>query len=177
VTSTGDAETLYALYSRRLFLYLCRAVGQVETARDLTQDVFVRLSRSQAPPGPDHAVQAWLFRIARNLAIDHNRSVRRHGESPLSPDDVAFPRRTASQDVSAAVNQALNALDGLDRDVFLMREVAGLSWDEIATACELSPGAVRSRIHRARLELKNLLAAPIATRLEFPIRRSPGRRE
>jgi RNA polymerase sigma-70 factor (ECF subfamily) len=177
VTSTGDAETLYTLYSRRLFLYLCRAVGQAETARDLTQDVFVRPTRSEVPSGPEHAVRAWLFRIARNLAIDHNRSTRRHAESPLTVDDAAFPRRAASQDVSAAVNQALDTLDGLDRDVFLLREVGGLTWDEIATACDLSRDAVRSRIHRTRLDLKHRLAAPITARIESPIRRSPVRSE
>jgi RNA polymerase sigma-70 factor (ECF subfamily) len=61
------------------------------------------------------------------------------------------------------VNEALAALPGLDRDVFLMREVAGLSYEEIADACELTPDAVRSRIHRARLQLREQLAAPIAT--------------
>jgi RNA polymerase sigma factor (sigma-70 family) len=70
--------------------------------------------------------------------------------------------RPASQDVSAAVNQALAALDVLDRDVFLMREVAGLGYREIAAACDLSEDAVRSRIHRTRHELREQLAAPIA---------------
>jgi RNA polymerase sigma-70 factor (ECF subfamily) len=173
VTPASDAEALYALYHRRLFLYLCRAVGQVETARDLAQDVFVRVTRSPVPEGSEHAVRAWLFRIARNLAIDHGRAVRRHTESALAADDSAIPPRTASQDVSAAVNQALDSLDPLDRDVFLLREVGGLNWEEIGRACDLSPDAVRSRIHRTRLELKDRLAAPIATRLELPIRRSP----
>jgi RNA polymerase sigma-70 factor (ECF subfamily) len=173
VTSASDAEALYALYHRRLFLYLCRAVGQAETARDLAQDVFVRVTRSQVPEGSEHAVRAWLFRIARNLAIDHGRAVSRHAGSALAPDDSTISPRAASQDVSAAVNQALDNLNPLDRDEFLLREVGGLSWEEIAKTCDLSPDAVRSRIHRTRLELKDCLAAPIATRLERPIRRSP----
>ena len=62
-----------------------------------------------------------------------------------------------------ALHQALAALADVDRDVFLLRESAGLSYDEIAAACELTADAVRSRIHRTRLQLKDQLAAPIAT--------------
>jgi RNA polymerase sigma-70 factor (ECF subfamily) len=77
-----------------------------------------------------------------------------------------------SQDVDIAVNEALATLSDLDRDVFLMREVAGLGYEEIAHACGLTPDAVRSRIHRARLQLRAQLAAPIATRRTMPMRRS-----
>jgi RNA polymerase sigma-70 factor (ECF subfamily) len=136
---------------------VCRAVGGSETARDLTQEVFLRASRSRTATNGDGS--AWLFRIARNLVLDHHRARSRN------PDPVALtvePTRPAAQDVSAAVNQALAALEAMDRDVFLMREVAGLGYREIAAACDLSEDAVRSRIHRTRHELREQLAAPIA---------------
>lgn len=153
-----DPASLFAAHHHRLLRYLCRAVGDAETARDLTQDVFVRVSRTAIPADGD--LTAWLFRIARNLALDHHRSRRRHPEPLPLVDDAT---RAPSQDVNLAVNAALAALPELDRDVFLLREVAGLSYEEIAGACELTPDAVRSRIHRTRLQLRGLLAAPIAT--------------
>ena len=92
--------------------------------------------------------------------LDHHRSRARHPEPSALVHDVARP---AHQDISVAVNEALAALPDLDRDVFLMREVSGLGYDEIAEACELTADAVRSRIHRTRLQLRDRLAAPIAT--------------
>jgi RNA polymerase sigma-70 factor (ECF subfamily) len=164
-----DPDLLFALHHGRLLRYFCRAVGRLDVARDLTQDVFLRVSRSAIPVTADGDVSAWLFRIARNLALDHHRSRRRHPDpGPLVHDHT----RSASQDVAIAVNTALASLPALDRDVFLMREVAGLSYDEIAGACELTPDAVRSRIHRTRLELRSQLAAPISTRQAAPLRRS-----
>jgi RNA polymerase sigma-70 factor (ECF subfamily) len=74
--------------------------------------------------------------------------------------------------VDLAVKLALAALPELDRDVFLMRELAGLGYEEIGRACGLTPDAVRSRIHRARLQLREQLAAPIATRRTIPMRHS-----
>jgi RNA polymerase sigma-70 factor (ECF subfamily) len=56
----------------------------------------------------------------------------------------------------------VTTLPELDRDVFLMREMSGLSYDDIANACELTPGAVRNRIHRARLQLREVLAASLS---------------
>src|SRR3977135_1047450 len=157
----ADAATLFAAHQHRLFRYFCRAVGQADTARDLTQDVFLRLSRTTIPAAPDVEVRAWLFQIARNLALDHHRRRLRHPEPSALTDERA---RLPSQDVDLAVNEALAALPDLDRDVFLMREVAGLGYEEIGRACGLTPDAVRSRIHRTRLQLRQDLASPLATR-------------
>jgi RNA polymerase sigma-70 factor (ECF subfamily) len=154
----ADPERLATAYQDRVFRYLCRAVGRAEVARDLTQEVFLRATRHSAAVNGDGG--AWLFRIARNIALDHHRSRARRPEPSPLVDQLTRP---APQDVSAAVNEALDTLAEIDRDVFLLREVAGLGYDEIAQACELTPDAVRSRIHRTRLHLRELLAAPIAT--------------
>jgi RNA polymerase sigma-70 factor (ECF subfamily) len=101
-----------------------------------------------------------MFRIARNLVIDYHRT-RVRTDDPVPLTDLLA--RNASQDVALAVNQALGALPDVERDVFLMREVSGLSYDEIASVCDLTPEAVRSRLYRTRLELRERLEAPIAT--------------
>ena len=165
----SDVETLYTANHDRLFRYFCRAVGQIEDARELTQDVFVRVSRSVIPQGPDGARRGWLFQIARNLALDYQRSRRRRPHAEALTDQALRP---ASQDTSAQVNEALAALSDVDRDVFLMREVAGLGYDDIASACGLSPDAVRNRIHRARLQLRLQLSGQIAARRAAPMRRT-----
>jgi len=166
---TVDPEILFADNQPRLFRYFVRAVGHVETARDLTQDVFLRVTRSAVPQAPEGEIRAWLFRIARNLALDHFRKTGRYPQAVPAVHEAA---RSPSQEVDAAVREALDALTDLDRDVFLMREMAGLGYDEIARACDLTPDAVRSRIHRARLQLRERLAAPIAERRTIPMRHS-----
>jgi RNA polymerase sigma-70 factor, ECF subfamily len=160
VAQNADAEALFAAHQTGLLRYLRRAVGHAEAARDLTQDVFVRIARAGALPTTDDERRAWVFRIARNLAIDHRRRHEvRLADSATSRADTGRP---AAQDTSLAVNEALAALDALDRDVFLLREAGGLSYAEIAAACDLTLSAVRSRIHRARLELRARLSDPIA---------------
>lgn len=163
----ADAEALFAAHQAGLLRYLSRAVGHGETARDLTQDVFVRIVKSDVLPSADTERRAWIFRIARNLAIDHHR--RAHVRGPHT-SDAPEPSRSASQDTSLEVTDALAHLDSIDRDVFLMREVAGLSYSEIGTACDLTPDAVRSRIHRARLQLREQLSSTIAVRRQSPLR-------
>jgi RNA polymerase sigma-70 factor (ECF subfamily) len=156
-------EGAFLEHRDRLFRYLCRAVGHAETARDLTQDVFVRAAQSPRPAPPGHEARAWLFTIARNLALDHHRRQR----SAAGTSVVAASGPT--QEVAAAVNEALGALADLDRDVFLMREAGGLGYVDIARVCALTPEAVRSRLHRARLELRRRLAGPISTRRVAPL--------
>jgi RNA polymerase sigma-70 factor (ECF subfamily) len=163
----ADAEALFAAHQAGLLRYLSRAVGHGETARDLTQDVFVRVVKAQELPGADNERRAWLFRIARNIAVDHHRKKNVRGAEVW---DAPEPARTASQDTTLEVTDALRQLDALDRDVFLMREVAGLSYVEIGAACDITSDAVRSRIHRARLQLREYLSRQIAARRQAPMR-------
>ena len=135
-----------------MFRYLCRIVGPNE-ATDLTQEVFLRVARSTVPDTTADGERAWVFRIARNLALNHRRDSGRRPETV----ELADAARPASQETSAAMKQALDRLSPLDRDVFLLREVAGLSYEEIAGSCEISHAAVRARLHRARQQLRNEL--------------------
>jgi RNA polymerase sigma-70 factor (ECF subfamily) len=142
-------------------------VGHAEDARDLTQEVFLRVARAPARPGEPAERRAWVFLIARNLALNHARDGRRR---PAEVELDVDPGRRSTQETTAAVRQALAALPDLDRDVFLLRESAGLSYDEIARACEISPDAVRSRLHRARQQLRAALSAPVRDRLARGVR-------
>ena len=171
MTTSIDAESLFAQYHDRLLRYLGRAAGEREIARDLTQEVFLRVSRVAIPEAPENQVVGWLFRIARNVVIDHHRQRRRRPETDL--DAAPETSKGAQQEMALALKRALAKLPDVDRDVFLLREVSGLSRDEIATACDLTLDAVRSRIHRTRLELRHALAAPIAALRNEPIR-PPG---
>jgi RNA polymerase sigma-70 factor (ECF subfamily) len=151
----ASAEKLFAVYQGRLQRYLSRACGETELARDLTQEVFLRVSRVAIPIASENQQAGWLFRIARNVALDHHRQRNRRPEEALGAHDSATG---AAQEITTALNQALSTLPEVDRDVFLMREMSGLSYDEIATACELTSDAVRNRLYRARVQLREILA-------------------
>jgi RNA polymerase sigma-70 factor (ECF subfamily) len=115
--------------------------------------VFLRVTRNQVPDTSADGERAWVYRIARNLAINHRRDAGRR-PSTVELEDTSRP---ASQETSTAMRQALDRLAPLDRDVFLLKEVAGLRYDEIAVSCDITPDAVRSRLHRARQQLRDLL--------------------
>jgi RNA polymerase sigma-70 factor (ECF subfamily) len=176
VTSVADADALFAEHRQGVFRYLYRIVGHSDTARDLTQEVFLRVTRSAAPDSPAGS-RAWVFTIARNLAFNH---IRDRGRRPVVVSaDTPGPERAASelpaaitpaaQELAAAIREALDALQDLDRDVFLLRESAGLSYDEIAATCDLTTEAVRARLRRAREHLRSRLDGPLRLRRQQPI--------
>ena len=166
---TENAQ-LFDAHRAGLFRYLTRIVGQPDTARDLTQEVFLRVSRTSVPAGSIDGQRAWVFRIARNLALNHLRDQQRQ-PSTTALVDVG---RTGTQELSVAVQQALASLTELDRDVFLLKESAGLDYAEIATACEITPDAVRSRLHRARQQLRAILGSSIGIQLQRGVRLTQG---
>lgn len=152
----ADSDVLFIAHRDGVFRYLSRIVGQGD-ASELTQEVFLRVARGPVPLPDPGARRAWIFSIARNLALNHVRNDRRRGVS------VELQERpsAATQELSVALAEALTQLAPLDRDVFLMREASGLTYDEIAVACDLTPDAVRSRLHRARLQLRAALEPPM----------------
>jgi RNA polymerase sigma factor (sigma-70 family) len=171
VNHVADAKTLFSENRDGVFRYLSRIVGQADTADELTQEVFLRAWRAPVAGETKVERRAWVFKVARNLALNHLRDVRRRPET-VELTDAAQP---ATQEVSVAVQQALAALPDLDRDVFLMRETVGLSYDEIAAACDVTVDAVRARLHRARMQLREALGRQIADRRACGVR--IGRRQ
>jgi RNA polymerase sigma-70 factor (ECF subfamily) len=146
------AQGLFTAHRDGVFRYLCRIVGPTE-ATDLTQEVFLRVSRTAVPETTSDGERAWVFRIARNLALNYRRDASRRPEA-VALSDAARP---PAQEAATAMREALARLSALDRDVFLLREVAGLSYEEIAGSCEITHAAVRTRLHRARQQLRQEL--------------------
>jgi RNA polymerase sigma-70 factor (ECF subfamily) len=149
----ADAERLFLLHRQGVFRYLNRALGRADAAQDLTQEVFLRVARSPVPDADASGHRAWVFRIARNLLLNHVRDTARHGRQIALVDRTEPP----TQELAIAIREAVDRLGDIDRDVFLMREAAGLSYDEIAAACEISVEAVRARLRRAREQLRQSL--------------------
>ena len=155
-----EVERFCAEHHDGVFRYLRRVVGSHEPARDLTQEVFLRVSRAGIPQTTEIGKRAWLFRIARNLALNHMRDGRRR------PATVALdpPGVPATQELALALSAAIAGLPETERDVFLLRESVGLSYEQIAVACELPLESVRSRLHRARQALRAALGPSLTLR-------------
>jgi RNA polymerase sigma-70 factor, ECF subfamily len=138
--------------------YFRRALGRTDIAEDLTQEVFVRVLRFADRYEDRGRGRAWLFTIANRVLVDHLR----RGEPARAPADdcaaEALPAVPAMQELRVLLQRALDGLDAIDRDAFLLAEAAGLSYAEIAMVLDLSHAAVRSRVSRARLALRSALA-------------------
>ena len=152
-------ESLYLAYQPRVLRYLTRMIGQRETAQDLAQETFLRAGQAAASADDAHS-RARIFHIARNVALNHIRDTSRH--AALAPE-AARPESAAAQETSLLVREALAQLTPLDRDIFLLRESAGLGYDDIAKACDITEDAVRARLQRARQALRVLLAGTLET--------------
>ena len=165
-----DVERFCADHHDGVYRYLRRVVGAAESARDLTQEVFLRVSKAGVPEATDIGRRAWLFRIARNLALNHLRDGRRR------PPMVALGSAPVpgTQELAVVLSDAIYALPELDRDIFLLRETAGLSYEEIAAAVELPLESVRSRLHRARQALRAMLGHSLALREQRGVRCLPA---
>lgn len=166
-------ETLMRRHRTPLHSFLLRHLGDRARAEDLTQETFLRVVKGAAAWAPRAAVRTWLFTIARNLAADEARRRAFRDADPLdaAPDGEA-PRgaRLAAEgrapDDSAGdalvrprLEAALAALPAEQREVFLLREHAGLSFPEIAEATGANENTVKSRLRYALLALRDRLAA------------------
>lgn len=154
-------------YGRKIYNFAYRLTGNPDDAADLVQDVLLRVRKGldQYEPG---SFEGWLWRITRNAFLDGVRRKRRRPVSPLpegdhfelgaspSPDEVL-----ASVRLSDDVQAALLKLPYDFREAVVLCDVVGLTYDEIAEATEVPVGTVRSRIHRGRKMLRELLTWPM----------------
>jgi len=144
---------LFDRHHLAVYRYLLRMTARRDVAEDLTQDVFLRVVRGQDRYDERGQQRAWLLSIARNLLLDRHRRAQR--EPTTVVEEVAD--RAAGPDVGIDLRQALDRLPESDREVFVLRVVAGLGHEDIARVTGATAASVRCRIHRARAALKGML--------------------
>jgi RNA polymerase sigma-70 factor (ECF subfamily) len=155
--TAAEFEAAFGQHKDVVYRFVWRMSGPA-AAEDITQDVFVGLLRHPNRFDPSHGtLRAFLLGIARNLVLKHWRA--EHRFEPLDEDAIAAdPVDPDSGDVGEMVGRAVRALGPLQREVVILAEYEGLTLAEIARAVDADVGTVKSRLHRARENLRRTLA-------------------
>ncbi len=167
----GDRTAFEALVDRwqkPVYHQALRLLNNREDAADVTQEVFLKLWRALPDFRGESSLSTWLYRLTDNTAIDLlRREKKRRGDLSLDDENLAVctPASPASspqeqaerRELQSVVADALARLNPEHRRVLVLRELNGLSYEEIGRILTLNPGTVKSRIARARLALAKLL--------------------
>jgi RNA polymerase sigma-70 factor (ECF subfamily) len=155
----GDAEAfrqLYDLCHRRVYRLAARMVG-LQDAADVTQQVFLQIFRSIGQFSGKSRFETWLFRLTVNESLQHFRRDRRRPHQMLDRDIQDRSQSDRQDTVREELEIALTRIDADLRTIFLLKEVEGLSYADIAATLDLPEGTVGSRLNRARRELRQQL--------------------
>jgi RNA polymerase sigma-70 factor (ECF subfamily) len=168
---TAAYGELVRRYQDRLFNTVLRLLDNPEDAKDVVQEAFINAYQNLDGFKGDALFFTWLYRIAMNAAISFRRkqrvtiSIETGSKSELLIDPVdesVFSQPEDSmvrQEDEAALQAALNKLSPEHRAVLILKDIEGQKYEDIAEIMDVPIGTVRSRLHRARLELKELLQA------------------
>jgi RNA polymerase sigma-70 factor (ECF subfamily) len=172
-------------YERRVFALVLRMIGSRAEAEDLAQEVFVQVFKAIGSFRGDAKLSTWIYRIAINLCKNRSKYLRvRHagdqdqleelqdrvpmGEARRA--NVAHIERPdemiAGKQVERIVQQAILELEPTFRECLVLRDVEDLSYEEIGAITGLPEGTVKSRIHRARAQLKELVERALGEKIE-----------
>jgi RNA polymerase sigma-70 factor (ECF subfamily) len=162
----GDAaafETLVASAQHRIYGLALRMLRNRAEAEEVAQDVFLRVHRSIAEFRGEAKLSTWLYGITSRLCLNRLARADRRGRG--APDELADVADAGvdpmgsleSAELTRALEVAIGELPEERRIVVVLRDVQGLAYEEIAAALGIELGTVRSRLHRARMELKDKL--------------------
>ena len=161
--SVPSWESIARTHGRFLYTVAYRLTNNHDDAQDLVQEVLVRVRRGLATYRPV-SLEGWLSRITTNAFLDETRRRGRRPVVPLTDDAEARHAGHPAADEAAAarglpseLEAALAALPAEFRVAVVLCDVVGLSYDEIANALGVPLGTVRSRIHRGRAQLRDVL--------------------
>ena len=162
-------------YERPVFALVYRMVRERDLAEDLAQDAFIRAFRGIGTYKPEYKFSSWIFKIAHNVTIDHLRrrrldtismegsryarteEERERSRPVVASRDESPAEHLENQELRGEIEEAIGKLRSHYRTVILLRHVEGRSYQEIAEITELPLGTVKTYIHRARVELRELL--------------------
>ena len=168
----GDEEAFTHLvlrYQHKIYNLIYRLLGSREETEDVAQEVFATVHRCLGSFRGESRFSTWLYRIALNRSRNHLKYLKRrglnrtqstddtregdivsaHSSSPSDPEKIV-----AGYQLEAIIQREISELDPDHREVILLRDIQGLSYEEIGTVTELAPGTVKSRLHRARTTLR-----------------------
>jgi RNA polymerase sigma-70 factor (ECF subfamily) len=171
---SGDREAFAELvrkYQSRVLTLATRMLDNRSEAEDIAQDIFVKVFQSLHAFRGASRLSTWLYRITVNHCLNHIRHRTRQQQTlvvtepqeRIQGSPTNNPHKTLEQKERWALVQAkLQALSPEHRTIILLRDFEGLSYEEIADVLQLESGTVKSRLHRARMELKALLEPYLA---------------
>ena len=165
----GDAasfEELVKLHQKRVYNLALRMSGNPEDALDLSQEVFLRIYKALPLFKEQSAFSTWVYSIASNVCIDFVRKRNKLKTVSLSPDsetDSSVPEIPDNRyhpeleyektELRESIAAGLSTLSDEHREILVLREICGLSYQEICDALDLEGGTVKSRLSRARNQL------------------------
>jgi RNA polymerase sigma-70 factor (ECF subfamily) len=170
--SRAAYQALFQKYHRRAFAVALGVVKRPEDAMDVVQDAFIKVHKNIGAFQGTSSFYTWLYRIVMNLAIDHLRRRRKvvewgddiplqtvAGDRALMPKvEDANPGRTVERrELSDKIRQALDTLPEYHRAVILLREVEGMSYEEMAEVLDVPKGTIMSRLFHARRKMQEQL--------------------
>ncbi len=173
-------DVLMERYRRKVFHIAYKFTGRHDDAEDLTPEVFLKVFRSLEKFNRDADFSTWLSSVARNYSIDHYRASKREKQVmvedllafDLAPASSGNPQRALEDhDRRSFLRQGLDRLPPKLREAVVLRDLHGLSYQEMAARLALPEGTVKSRINRGREELARLLL-----KAQQPSRRGPTAR-
>ncbi|MBL8295874.1 MAG: RNA polymerase sigma factor [Bryobacterales bacterium] len=153
----NEFRSVFLDHQDAVYRFAWRMTNSPAAAEDVTQEAFLALLRH--PARFDHSrgsLRAYLFGVARNLVLKHWRDERRWDR--LEEDDFVAPTVAPGADAAEVVGAAVKALPPLQREVLVLAEYEELSLEEIAVAVTAEVGTVKSRLHRARVNLRGALS-------------------
>ena len=173
----GDAqafEELILSYHKKVLNLAYRMLGSVSDAEDAAQEIFIKVFRTLYSFNERSAFSTWLYKVATNVCLDILRKRKRQNggamvsinrynsqddeyELPIEDDAPSPYEEAQKKEAMRALNSALDLLSEEQRAVIVMRDINGLSYEEIADVMECSLGTIKSRINRSRLALRKLL--------------------
>lgn len=172
-------EVLVDRYQSRVINLITRFIGDSDRARDIAQEVFIRVYRNRERYRKSGKFSTWIFTIAANLAkneirrkVRHRRVVSLDEEREFGtlgdtlPDQGPGPRQTLERrELETMILKAIEELPERYRMALVLRDIEGLSYDEVSNVLGIPGGTVRSRINRARLMVKERLESLV--RVDF----------
>lgn len=165
-------EQLIEAYQKKVYNLALRMTGNQEDAADLAQEAFIRVFRSISGFKEQSSFSTWIYRITTNVCLDEIRKRKNRKvisiDEDIHMDDGEMKRQIVSDDplpdkmaeraeLRNIVNDAINSLPEDQKVVITLRDLNGLSYEEIAQVLGIPGGTVKSRINRARQALRNVL--------------------